>query len=112
MGREDARGKGKVYKLEFIEENGLPHQSADWFAMTVIFDGISTNLSAVGHQISMSLRGGMKCRRGNPHPKTDRQTEICTAVTNREGQKESDHCRPTRLELSAGTARKFELMCS
>ena len=55
-------------KLEFVEENGLPHQSADWFAMTVVFDTFRTNFSAANHQVSMSLRGGLKGRRGNPHP--------------------------------------------
>ena len=57
-------------KLEFIEENGLPHQSADWFAMTVGFDTFCTNFSATNYQVSMSLRGGLKGRRGNPHPYT------------------------------------------
>jgi len=55
-------------KLEFIEENGLPHQSADWFAMTVVFDTFCPIFSAANHQVSMSLRGGLKGRRGNPHP--------------------------------------------
>ena len=32
----------RIFKLEFIEENGLPHQCAHWFAMTVIFDTFRT----------------------------------------------------------------------
>ena len=64
------------FKLEFIEENGLPHQCAHWFAMTVFFGTFRTIFSAVNHQASMSLRGGMKCRRGNPFLQTKRQTVI------------------------------------
>jgi len=55
-------------KLEFIEENGLPHQRAHWFAMTVVIDTFCTKFSAASYQTFMSLRGGLKGRRGNPHP--------------------------------------------
>ena len=33
-------------KMELIEVRGFPHQSADWFGMTVVFDGFRTDLGA------------------------------------------------------------------
>ena len=54
--------------MEFIEGNGLPHQCAHWFAMTVVFNVIRADYGAAGVRIFVSLRGGMKCRRGNPYP--------------------------------------------
>ena len=49
-----------------IEGNGLPHQSADWFAMTVVFDTFGSKKSA--YAIEKYVIARSRRRRGNPHP--------------------------------------------